>query len=466
MSDFVIRNVKVYHNGHFFDGGVEITGEMISGIHREPSLPKSDGSINGKGMLLFPGLIDPHVHFRVPGLEHKEDYSTGSAAAVAGGVTTILDMPNTKPLTTTVELLEKKIETVRRYKSCADYGFHFQGARDNGLELKKLAELHTGEAASVKIFTAGHETAPATIPDHTSLDRIFSTLKILGLPVSVHAEKQDLVKSLEKKYKDDGRTDFLAWCDARNENTTIESVREVLGLVGAYGTKTHICHASTGTEIDMITQARRAGLPVTCDVTWYNLFLNSRDAVRLGSFGKVSPALKREEEQKKLLQHVLGGNVDFIITEHTPHTLEEKTGDAWNAPAGMPGLDTFLPVLLTKGLRCGLTYELIARLCAENPAKHYGLCGKGKIENGYYADLVLFDPKKEWKVKRDDLKTKCGWSALEGEVLFGRPEMVFVRGNWVYENGKILGWPGKWVHELDWGGNRRHQQFKQTNGRV
>lgn len=448
MSDFVVRNVKVFYSGQFFDGGIEVTGERISGIHREPNLPKNTACVDGKGKFLFPGLIDPHVHFRVPGLEHKEDYSTGSAAAVAGGVTTIFDMPNTKPPTTTVELLEKKIEIIRGYKTCVDYGFHFQGARDNGLELEKLAESHRNEAASVKIFTAGHETTPTTIPDHESLDRIFSALKKLGLPASVHAEKQDMIKSLETKYRKDGRSDFLAWCDARNESTTIESVREVLGLVETHGTKTHICHASTGTEIGMITDARRAGLPVTCDVTWYNLFLNSKDAERLGSFGKVSPALKTEVEQKKLLKNVLDGNADFIITEHTPHTLEEKAGDAWTAPAGMPGLDTFLPVLLTKGLKCGFTYELIARLCAENPARHYGLCGKGKIEKGHYADFILFDPKKEWKVKRDDLKTKCGWSALEGEILFGRPEMVFVRGNKVYEDCEIVGWPGKWVHEL------------------
>lgn len=452
MSDLIIRNVKVFYNGSFFEGaGVEVTGGRISGIHREPVLPKNgEEMIDGKGKILFPGLIDPHVHLRVPGLEHKEDYSTGSAAAVAGGVTTILDMPNTNPPTTTVDLLEKKIEIVKKYKTCVDYGFHFQGARDNAVELEKLADSYRNKIASVKIFTAGHETTPTTIPDHESLDRIFSALKNLGLQTSVHAEKQDIIKRLEKKYKDAGRKDFLAWCGARNEETTIESVREILELVRTYGTKTHICHASTGTEMDMIVKARQNGLPVTCDVTWYNLFLNLKDAERLGSFGKVSPALKTEDEQYRLFQHVLNGNADFIITEHTPHTLDEKAGDAWTAPAGMPGLDTFLPVLLTKGLKRGLTYGLIAELCAENPAKYYGLEGKGKIEKGYYADLVLFDPKKEWKVKRDELKTKCGWSSLEGETLVGKPDLVFLRGKKVYEDGEILEWPGKWVYELNY----------------
>ena len=425
--DLIIKNGRIIIGDEIIYGGIGvIDGKIAAIINGNLEFAKATETIDANNNYVLPGLIDVNIHMRVPGLDHKEDFTTGTSAAAAGGVTTVLDMPNTKPPTTTIQRLEEKKALVKG-KSVIDYAFHFQGAKDNTDELKKLEDV-----PSVKFFMAGHETTPTTVNDVGILYEAFDILAKRKIPATVHAENQAIINVLMKKYQN--RTDFKAYSDARDDTVCEMAVNEIITIARATGCKTHICHISTQKEIQAIKRAKSDGVDITCEAVPYHLFLTYDDCKRLGSFAKVSPALKSLKDQETLWDAIADGTVDCITSEHTPHTLEEKTDSVWNAPAGTPGIQEMLPLLVNKGM----SLTSIARLCAEAPARIFQINGKGKIQLGYDADIVILDPDKEWVVNKGDLFSKCQWSSYEGWHLKGRPLMTLVRGKIVYKDGKVL----------------------------
>jgi len=382
--DLVLKNGEVFSGGELKRLNIGIEKGKIAALSAEKISGSSEIDCSGK--VILPGLIDPHVHFRTPGLEHKEDWETGSKAALHGGVTTVLDMPNTKPPTLSVELLDEKRKIVEK-DSLVNFGFHFGAAVDNIEEIKKAKNI-----ASVKIFM-NLSTGRMLIEDREKLRDIFAAAK----RVAVHAEK--------------------------------EKVKEAMELAKETGTELYLCHISLAEELEMIGNEN-----VFVEVTPHHLFLTENDSKN--AFYKMIPNLKSENDQTALWNAVNSGRVNSIGTDHAPHTVEEKESD--EPPAGVPGIETMLPLLLNAVNEGKLKLEKIVELCCENPAKIFGIKNKGVIKEGFDADLAIVDLNKGWVVENEKLFTKCGWSPFNGKGLKGFVDSTIVEGIVKFENGKIV----------------------------
>jgi len=386
MTTKLIRNCNIVQEGKLNKVNILIKNSKIFKISKSKLF--ADEIIDVKGKIVLPGLIDSHVHFREPGLTHKEDFFSGSIAAVKGGITTILDMPNTKPPTLTLKALNDKRNLAA--KSVVNYGFHFGSSNDNLKDIKKIKGI-----ASVKVFM-DISTGKMKVDDKTVLD-VMKNSKI----VSVHAEEDNVKKALELNKKAKGRL--------------------------------YLCHISSKKEIDYIKKSRSKGVFV--EVTPHHLFLSSIDASRLKAYGLMKPGLKSKDDQNALWKAISDGVVDTIGTDHAPHTIEEKeTCD----PYGVPGVETMLPLLLDAVNAKRLSLADVQRLCCENPAKIFGIKNKGFIKPGYDADLVIVDINKKDNVVRDSLLSKCGWSPFEGKILKGWPVTTIVNGNIIYDKGSVF----------------------------
>lgn len=398
-----------------------------------------------RGSYLLPGLIEVHGHLREPGLEYKEDIPHGTSAAVAGGYTTIFDMPNVRPPTTTVERVQQQIERYQG-RSYVDFAINMGTAVEDISELERIdPALITG----VKIFTAGHATTPTTIPHLKDIAHIFSILGKRGLMVLLHAENQELVNYFTHQYRDVlGRHDAAAWSEARNATVVLTSALEMIALAKAFNVKLYLLHLSTEDEFKAVEFGRSIGVEVYGEIAAYQLAFNTSDYERYGNLINVSPALRSPEEQQKLWQLLRAGVIDTLISEHTPHTLEEKQKESvWQVASGMPGMQETLPVTLTGWIRQFGPETLeegllrLAQVTSGNIARIFGFSQKGVLEVGRDADIAVVDTQRPWRVHKEDLFTKNHWSAYEGLELIGRPIATFLRGKQVYSDGQVLGEP-------------------------
>jgi dihydroorotase len=424
------------------DGTLRIENGRIVAI--DEGFPTNMSGVQDyRGSHLLPGLIEVHGHFREPGLEQKEDIPHGTRAAVAGGYTTVFDMPNVRPPTTTVERVQAQLG---RYagRSYADYAINMGTAVEDIEELRRIdPALITG----VKIFTAGHATTPTTIPHLKDVARIFEILGERKIMALLHAENQELVNYFTHKYRDElHRDDPLAWSEARNLSVVLTSALEMIALAKQFGVKLHLLHLSTSEEFAAVEFGRKIGVDVTGEIAGYQLAFNSEDYARYGNFINVAPALRTPEEQAKLWQLLREGRIDAVISEHTPHTLAEKQkASVWEVASGMPGVQETLAVLLTgwrehfgvDSLQEGLVR--IGQVTSRNIARIFGFESKGGLEVGKDGDVVVVDIGAEWHVQKADLYTKNRWSAYEGMSLIGRPQVTFLRGERVYADGQIIG---------------------------
>jgi dihydroorotase (multifunctional complex type) len=391
---------------------------------------------------ILPGLIEVHGHMREPGLEYKEDIPHGTRAGLAGGYTTILDMPNTKPPTTTPALLDAQIT---RYtgRSYCDFAINMGVSRD---AIDELRNIDPTKITGVKIFAAGHGTALTTIPGLTDLARIFEILGQRGITAIVHAENQELVDYFVGQYKAAGKTYPAAWSEARNLSVILTSVLEMIALAKYYGVKLHLLHLSTPEEFAAVEFGRKIGVEVSGETTTVHLAFNSNDYERYGHMLNIAPAVRAPEAQEQLWQLLRTGQIDAVVTDHAPHTLEEKQKDsAWEVSSGMPGLQEAVPVLVTNWLRRFGQDSLeeglvrIGQVTSQNLARIFGFAQKGGIVVGKDADLVAVDIINPWNVQKADLFTKNRWSIYEGQELLGKPVATFLRGELVYCDGKIIG---------------------------
>ena len=433
------------------------------------SLQNDNHTFDAQGRYVLPGLIEVHGHMREPGLTQKEDVPHGTKAAIAGGFTTIIDMPNTKPPTTTVDRLKEKFEKIYPDRSYTDYAFFMGVAKDS---LGELEKVDPKDIVGIKVFMAGHETTPTTIPDDETLDKIMVIASKRNLLLAVHAEDQNLLNEFDKELKKTGRTDPAFWSELRPKEVVIKAVERAIRLAKKHDIRLYFLHLSTREEFDMVSKAKQdlAGLEagnlrgrsIYGELVSYQLLFNSTDYERLGNKIKVAPALRSPQDQQFLWELFRQRIPDVLCSEHTPHEWETKNQpDVWKAPAGMPNIQETLPAIITawtkrfgnpsanSGRRetieeCLMT---IAQLASYNPAKIFGFDNKGEIAVGKDADLVVIDTNNEWTVVKKDLFTKCGWSAYEGMQLIGQPSATFLRGQLLYENGKILKNPlGSWLN--------------------
>ncbi len=423
-------------------GTVHITDGKIASI--DEGFPKStESTFDFRGKYILPGLIEVHGHLREPGLEHKEDIPHGTRAGLAGGYTTIFDMPNTRPPTTTVARVEDQI---KRYtgRSYSDFAINMGTAVEDIDELRKVdKESITG----VKIFTAGHATTPTTIPRLGDIARIFEILGERKIMALLHAENQELVNYFTRKYRDTlKRDDPAVWGDARNTSVVLTSALEMIALAKQFGVKLYLLHLSTPEEFAAVEFGRKIGVDVYGEVAAYHLAFTCQDYEKYGNLINVAPALRTPAEQKQLWRLLSEGKIDAVISEHTPHTLAEKQKESvWEVASGMPGMQEALPVLISywekqfgnDALEKGLIR--IAQVTSQNIARIFGFDQKGGLAVGKDADMVVVDTRQVWRVKKADLFTKNRWSAYEGMELMGRPVATFLRGRLVYREGTIIG---------------------------
>jgi dihydroorotase len=394
---------------------VRIDGETIGEVADTLSTTPDERTIDGSGKRLLPGMIDAHVHFRQPGYDHKETWATGSKSAAAGGVTTVVDQPNTDPPTIDGESFDQKRDLAA--DSLVDFGLNGGVTEDwlpNILLRRPLFAL--GE-----VFLAD-STGNMGIDADLFADALQQATD-RGVTVTVHAEDATRFNDSARE-----RDDADAWSAYRTAQAEIEAVRRACEVAAEHDARIHIAHTSTPEAIDVASDAG-----MTCEVTPHHLFLSRNDLPELGTFGRMNPPLRRENRRRKVFERVADGTVDMIATDHAPHTREEKDAGIWDAPSGVPGVETALPLLLNEAREGALDYERVRDLTAANPASVFGLTNKGRIEEGFDADLVLVDPDQPQEIRGEETHTKCDWTPFEGmDGVF--PELTMVRGTVVYED--------------------------------
>ena len=423
MPTLLIRNARLARpDGSIIEGDLLCHDGVIERIAAQITA-SADETLDAGGNLLLPGVIDPQVHFREPGREYKEDLGSGSRAAVKGGVTSFLEMPNTDPSTSNQAALDDKLRRAAE-KCVANYGFFIGATPDNLDEINRA-----GPACGIKIFM-GASTGSLLVDKAEDLERIFANGSRL---IAVHAEDEARIRARREQFK--GRTDVAVHSDIRDNQSALLATELALTLSRKYRRRLHILHLSTHEEVELLRRDKPAW--VTAEVIPNHLLLNVNDYARLGALVQMNPPIRHPEDNAALWAGLHDGAIDFIATDHAPHTLEEKRQSYPQSPAGMPGVETSLPLMLTemKAGRC--TLAQIQKWMCHGPAEAYGIRHKGKILEGWDADLTLVDMDHARPVRNEEMFTRVRWSPFNGRELTGWPIYTIVGGQVAFERGKI-----------------------------
>jgi dihydroorotase len=423
-KSLLIRHARILlANGDWMVGDVLVRDESIVEIAAQIATSEAIREIDATGLVLLPGVIDPQVHFREPGLEHKEDLTTASRACAKGGVTSFLEMPNTKPLTITQAALDDKLQRAAQ-KSIVNYGF-FIGATPANLPDIRSANPTCG----IKVFM-GSAHGDLLVDTAASLEPIFAQGDRL---IAVHAEDQARINQRKQEFA--GSTDPAIHSQIQDNQAAVNATKLALELSTKYQRRLHILHLSTAEEVELLREHKPDW--VTAEVTPQHLLLNTDAYAKIGTLAQMNPPLRSHHDNDVLWAGLLDGTIDFIATDHAPHTLEEKAKGYPNTPSGMPGVETALPLMLTQAVAGKCTIAQVSNWMSAAVAKAYNIPKKGAISIGYDADLILVDVENYHTVERADLETKCGWSPFEGWNLTGFPIYTIVNGHIVYDRGKI-----------------------------
>ena len=435
-ADLLIRGGKVVSAEGAFDADVAIQGEKIVAVGTG-----LEGSrvIDAAGKFVIPGVIDSHVHFRVPGYEHKEDWQTGTGAAARGGVTTVLEMPNTNPPTGTLEALKIKQDIAAR-QAYVDYGIY--GLLDEN-NLDQLEALACAGVSGFKCFM-GNTFGDLPAPSDGAMLEGFEIIAGLGLRCTVHAENASIMARRQGRLEAAGRTDALAHLASRPEVCAIEAVSRAVIFAEWTGARLHIAHKSSKDALYVLADAKRRGVDVTVETCPQYLLLSTEDHKRLGNVLRVNPPIREPGHQEPLWEALRSGIIDMIATDHAPHLAEEKTrASVWQCDCGFPGVETQMPLMLTEMNRGRMTISDYVRWACVNPAKAWGLFpNKGVIQPGADADIVLIDAKRDASIDQSQLFSRSKISPWHGRRVRGGPVLTMVRGRIVMDNGKLVAEPG------------------------
>lgn len=427
----LISNATIINEGRRFLGSVLLCGEVIEAVYGAgDALPEADSVVDATGLWLLPGVIDDQVHFRDPGLTHKGDIRTESRAAVAGGVTSVMDMPNTKPPATTLELLEAKYR-LGAEKSLANYSFLLGATNDNLDELKRV---DVRRVAGVKLFM-GSSTGNMLVDDERALAAIFAETPCL---IAAHCEDEATIRRNTDYYRAMLGDDVPVACHPliRSTEACYRSSAKAVELAGRYGSRLHVFHLSTGLELSLFDpRTPLADKRVTAEVCVHHLWFSDEDYARLGSRIKCNPAIKTAADRQALRCAVAEGRIDVVATDHAPHLLAEKEGGALRAASGMPLVQHSLVAMLQLAAQGVFTVEQVVERMCHAPAVLYRIVRRGYIRPGYYADLALVHPHSPWTVSRDNIIYKCGWSPFEGTTFDAAVQSTWVNGRRVYDRG-------------------------------
>lgn len=432
---YLIHNATIVNEGSSFIGSVLIEGEIIKTIYKEQQIPEGILSqaqvIDARGLWLVPGVIDDQVHFRDPGLTHKGDIATESQAAIAGGVTSYMEMPNTKPQTTTIEALDAKFESAAN-KSYANYSFYLGATNENLAELKKVNKK---EVCGIKIFM-GSSTGNMLVDQKKSLKAIFAEI---DMQIATHCEEEEIIQKNIAYYKNllSDNIPVKYHPLIRSAEACYQSSAKAIELADKYGARLHILHLSTAKEVSLFDIKPLTEKKITGEVCVHHLWFSDEDYEKYGNRIKWNPAVKTKDDRDAILQGLLSGRLDVIATDHAPHLLEEKTGGCLQAASGGPLVQHSLQMMLEMSKQGKISKEEVVNKMCHAPATLFRVVKRGYIREGYFADLVLVNPNKDYKITQDNILYKCKWSPLENETLSTSIEKTFLNGQVAFENGKV-----------------------------
>jgi len=431
MKNILIKNCTLVN-----EGAIKVTDILIKDtiIQQIGSIENSMDAIviDGTGKYLLPGIIDGQVHFRDPGLTHKGDIHSESRAAVAGGVTSYIDMPNTKPNVLSLEILQEKYR-IAAEKSLANFGF-FLGVNDDNID--EVIQLDTSGLLAVSDDGLYFTKKGNLLADNpATLEKLFAKCKSI---VAIHSEREQLIEANEAMYREKWGEDIPAWCHPliRSEQACYEATDRAIRLAEKYDARLHILHLTTEAE----THLFRNDIPlqqkkITTEVSVHHLWFSDKDYERLGMLIKWNPAIKTQKDKEGLLQALIDDRIDLVTTDHAPHTLEEKQQPYFQSMSGAPMVQHSLQVMLEFYKQGKISLEKIVEKMCHNPAILYHIEKRGFIREGYYADLVLVDMDAPWTVSKENILYKCGWSPLEGTLFSTQVTHTIVNGHLVYERG-------------------------------
>ena len=431
----LITNARLINEGRITEGDLLVKNGRIEKIAASISAPQGAVVHDAKGKLLMPGMIDDQVHFREPGMTHKGHLASESAAAVAGGITSFMEMPNTIPNTVTRQVLADKY-ALAAGKCFGNYAFYFGGANDNLEEVKRLMP---GEAPAVKVFM-GASTGNMLVDDPTTLNGIFEFSR---LPILTHCEDTPTIKANEaaarEKYGED-----VPWDEhwkIRSHEACYLSTQLAVGLARKHKARLHVLHLTTARELEFFAPGPVESKLITVEACVHHLFFNDSAYAERGAAVKCNPAIKNEADRLALLQAVRDGVIDIIATDHAPHTIAEKAQSFWKAPAGLPLVQYALPVLFTLVARGELTLEQVVQKVCHAPALRFGVVDRGYLREGYHADLTLVDLDKPTEARNADVLSLCGWTPFDGMRFPASIAATWVNGELAWDGRKVLPQP-------------------------
>lgn len=428
---YLIKNINVIDSKEIKRLDVLIDGELIDKIDFNISEFNGCKIIDGMNKFLFPGVIDDQVHFREPGLTHKGTIYSESRAAVAGGVTSYFEMPNTNPQTTTIENLKNKFD-IAANNSLANFSFMFGGTNSNLSEIKKL---DFNQIPGIKLFL-GSSTGDMLVDDYKVIENIMRFSKV---PVVVHSEDEGIIKNnLNKyleKYGDNIPIEYHP--KIRSEEACLKSTLKIIDLAKKCNSRLHVFHLSTKLESKLFEIIPLENKNITSEVCIHHLSFNDSDYKEKGAFIKWNPAVKSELDQDALWEALNSDRIDIVATDHAPHTLEEKQNNYLNCPSGGPLVQHSLIVMFEHYLNKKITLQKIVEKMCNNPANIFNINKRGYIKEGYFADLVILDPNKKQTISSDNILYKCGWSPFEGQTFNSTITHTFVNGHLAYNNGNL-----------------------------
>jgi dihydroorotase (multifunctional complex type) len=433
IADSVLTNAKAYFRGQIVDCCIAIDDGKIEKIGKETQMPKSDKKTDLHNLLVLPGLIDEHVHLRDEGRAYKEDFSTGTAAAAAGGFTTVLDMPNNDPITMSVETLKNRMRTAFP-KIYVNVGFYSEFPKKN----TEIKEIVAAGAMGFKLFM-GCQTGGLNIDEDQELVIAFKEVASSQVPLAVHAENRVMLEINEQKLKQSRKSTLSDFLRVHTETVEQTSIQRLLKLTRQIDIQLHFCHVSTEHGLNKISEAKISNRMVTCEVTTNHLMLSTENLEQYGPLLIMAPPLRSKKNVQELWKGITNGVVDAIGSDHAPHTLDEKnSANVWDIKVGVPGLETTLPLMITAVKKNKLTINKLVELLAEKPARIFGLKDRGVIEQGKNADLTVIDFNRLFRIDASKFNSKAKFSPYNEWEVYGKPMRTFVNGKLVFEDNDII----------------------------
>lgn len=430
-EQILIKNASMVNDGQILEGDLLIRNGRIEQISPEITVPEQTRVLDAEGHTLIPGMIDDQVHFREPGATHKGDMHSESRAAVAGGITSFMDMPNTNPQTTNREALEAKYDLAAD-RALANYAFYLGATNDN---LDEIAALDPKQACGVKVFM-GASTGNMLVNNEAALEGIFRDAPVL---IATHCEDTPTIQRLEESYREQYGEDVPMECHPliRSAEACYLSSSMAVELAKKHDARLHVLHLTTEREMELFQPGPPDGKRITAEACVHHLYFDDRDYARKGSFIKCNPAVKTESDRDALRKALLDGRIDVVATDHAPHTLEEKLNSYFKAPAGLPLVQWALPMMFELYHDRLISLEQLVEKTSHAPARLFNVRERGYLREGYWADLALVDLNSPTRVERRDVLYKCGWSPMEGERLRSKIITTIVNGQVAYRDGRV-----------------------------